>query len=130
MKQLQRVLMLALAVMLVGAPALAQTQPQTQPGNLQPKTSPDPTTISPPISPRQPSTSPTVNPFPSPVQPSASPSTPGSSFTSGDRRLNTSGQAAPAAPASKEDCKDGWQKHGFKDEVECIGSLTSGKDRR
>ena len=130
MKPLQRVLVFALAVVLVGAPVFAQTQPQTSPGNLQPKTSPDPTTFSPQISPRQPSTSPTVSPFPSPAQPSASPSTPGSSFTSGDRRPNTSGQAAPVAPASKEDCKDGWQKHGFKDEGECVSLLTSGRDRR
>lgn len=129
MKQLQRVLTLAFAIVLVGAPVLAQ-QPQTSPGNLQPKTSPDTTTVSP--QPRQPSASPTVSPFPSPAQPSASPSTPGSSYTSGDRRLNTntSGQAAPAEPASKEECKDGWQKHGFKDEGECVSSLTSGKDRR
>jgi hypothetical protein len=128
MKQLRHILTLAVAIVLVGAPILAQTQPHTSPQNLQPKTSPEPLVTSPQIVPRQPTTSPSTSPFSSPAQPSASPTTPGSTLTDGDRRLNanTTGQVAPT---NREDCND-WQKHGFKDEGACISSLTGGRDRR
>jgi hypothetical protein len=127
MKQLRHVLTLALAIVLMGAPVLAQTQRQTSPQNLQPKTSPDPLVTSPQIVPRQPTTSPSVNPFSSSAPPSASPTTPGSTLTDRDRRLNpdTAGQVAPT---NREDCKD-WQKHGLKDESACV-SFTGGRDRR
>ena len=45
---------------------------------------------------------------------------------------NTSGQASPtSAPTDKDQCKDGgWSQFGFKNQGECVSSVTSGKDRR
>jgi len=35
------------------------------------------------------------------------------------------------SPSSKDDCKDdGWQKFGFKNQGQCVSSITSEKDRR
>jgi hypothetical protein len=44
----------------------------------------------------------------------------------------TAGQASPSsAPTDKDQCKDGgWSQFGFKNQGECVSSVTSGKDRR
>ena len=52
---------------------------------------------------------------------SASPSTSGGGSTMGS---GSAGQASPMTPASVEDCKkNGWQKHGFKSEAECTAKV-------
>jgi len=48
-----------------------------------------------------------------------------------DTKTSVSGQASPAAPANRDECKDdGWKKFGFKNQGQCVRAVSSGKDRR
>jgi hypothetical protein len=98
MKQVQRVVTLALALLLIGLPAvtLAQDKPAADKPAAADKAKDKPTT------------------------PSASPSTSGST----DSKSGSAGQASPAMPMSAEDCKNnGWQKFGLKSEAECTAKV-------
>lgn len=102
MKQVQRVVTLALALLLVALPAV------TLAGDAGTKdkaaTSADKTTSG------------------KSSTPSASPSTSGSSD------MKSGGQASPAMPMSAEDCKNqGWQKFGAKSEAECLSKVSKAK---
>jgi hypothetical protein len=98
MKQLQRVVTLALALLLIGLPAvtLAQTSgsgssaPAAGSGTDKPATG-------------------------------SGSASPGTSTGTG----SSAGQASPAMPASAEECKNnGWQKfQGVKSEAECISKV-------
>ena len=92
MKQVQRIVTLALALVLIGLPAVTMAQTSSSPSSTTDKAGADKATDK--------------------AAPSASPS----GSTSG-----TAGQASPAMPMSAEDCKNnGWQKFGAKSEAECV----------
>jgi hypothetical protein len=95
MKRMRSVMTLFIVLMLVAVPTLALAQtPSSPPSQTPSSATPDKS-----------------------KSPGASPSTSGST----DTKSGTGGQASPAAPASKDDCKNsGWQKLGFKTEAECL----------
>ena len=98
MKQVQRVVTLALALMLIGLPAVTMAQTSSSP--------------SAPAADK-------AGKAEKPSTPSASPSTGTSTGTS-----TSAGQASPAMPMSAEDCKNnGWQKFGVKTEAECTAKV-------
>jgi hypothetical protein len=99
MKQLQRVVVLVFALLLVAVPAvtLAQTPSSPSPSSGTKSTTPGTST-----------------------SPSTTPGT-GSSTSTGS---GTAGQASPGMPASAEECKNmGWQKLGLKSEAECMTKI-------
>lgn len=102
MKQVQCVVTIALALLLIGVPAVSLAQTPSSPAAGSSDKAKD-----------------------KPAAPSASPSTSGSSDTGAKTDSGSSaGQASPMAPASAEDCKkDGWQKLGFKTEAECAAKV-------
>jgi len=103
MKQVQRFVIIALALLLVGVPAVSLAQTQTTPS--------------------APSSGAQDKAKDKPAAPSASPSTSGSD-SGAKTDSGSGGQASPMAPASAEDCKkDGWQKLGFKTEAECTSKV-------
>lgn len=68
-----------------------------------------------------------------------------SGTTSTDTPVGTGGSASPAtggqdkggaagtlsAPTNKDECKDdGWQKFGFKNQGECVSSITSNSEKK
>jgi hypothetical protein len=96
MKQLQRVVVLVFALLLVAVPAvtLAQTPSSPSPSGGTKSTTPGTST-----------------------SPSTTPGT-GSGTSTG---TGSAGQASPGMPASAEECKNmGWQKLGLKSEAECM----------
>jgi hypothetical protein len=97
MKQLQRVVTLALALLLIGLPAVTLAQTSGS-GSSAPAAG-------------------SGTDKPDKAKPSASPST--------GQPSGTAGQASPAMPASAEECKNnGWQKFtGVKSEAECIAKV-------
>jgi hypothetical protein len=97
MKQLQRVVVLVFALLLVAVPAVTLAQTPSSPGSSGSGTK---------------STTPGTS-----TSPSTTPGT-GSSTSTGS---GTAGQASPGMPASAEECKNmGWQKLGLKSEAECM----------
>lgn len=105
MKQVQRFVTIALALLLIGVPAVSLAQTPSSPAAGSSDKAKD-------------------KPADKPAAPSASPST-GSSDTGAKTDSGSgAGQASPMAPASAEDCKkDGWQKLGFKTEAECTAKV-------
>lgn len=104
MKQVQRFVTLALALLLIGLPAVTMAQ----------------TSSSPAASGAQDKATKSDKASDKPSAPSASPST-DSGAKSGS---SSAGQASPAAPMSAEDCKkNGWQKFGLKSEAECVAKV-------
>ena len=98
MKQVQRLVTLALALLLIGLPAVTMAQ-----------------TSSSPAAPAQDK----AGKAEKPSSPSASPSTGAT-----DSGAKSGGSASPAMPMSAEDCKNnGWQKFGAKTEAECTAKV-------
>ena len=101
MKQVQRVVTLALALLLIGLPAV--TMAQTSSGGTSSGTQDKATGKS----------------MDKPSSPSASPST---GTTSGSTATGT--KSGSTMPMSAEDCKNnGWQKFGAKTEAECVAKV-------
>ena len=128
MRHVFRVLVVGLAVLLIGVPAVTLAQaPSGAPGATgTPGASGSGTTGAPgtPGTPGAPSVG-----QPSPTAPSATPGTSGSSVDA-DSKSKLGGQASPGKPANSDACKDsGWQKFGFKSQADCIGSFTAGGKR-
>ena len=106
MKHVQRFVTLALALVLIGLPAVTMAQTSSSP--------------SAPAADK-------AGKAEKPATPSASPSTgtsSGTSATDSSAKSGTAGQASPAMPMSAEDCKNnGWQKFGTKTEAECTAKV-------
>jgi len=98
MKQVQRFVIVALALVLIGLPAVTMAQTPSSPA-----TSSDKATDK---------------------APSASPSTAPSTDSGAKSGSGTAGQASPGTPMSLDDCKNnGWQKFGLKSEAECSAKV-------
>jgi hypothetical protein len=102
MKQVQRFVVLALALLLVAVPAVTMAQTSSSPGGS--------------------SSGGASSGSEKSSGSSASPSTSGG--TGASSGTGSAGQASPAMPASAEDCKNnGWQKLGLKSEAECVSKI-------
>ena len=116
MSQMQRVVSLVLALLLVAVPAITMAQSSSGGSSPSGAGSSSGGTSTSPGSTSGGGTSTT------PGGTSSSPSSTGG-MSSGS---SSAGQASPAMPMSAEDCKNmGWQKFGAKSEAECTAKVTT-----
>jgi hypothetical protein len=115
---MKRVMIFALAVLLMGVPAVTLAQTSSSPAapasGTQDKAADKPADKS---AADKPAAAPSASP-------STSPPASGSTDSTATSGSSGAGQASPAMPASAEDCKNnGWQKFGAKSEAECAAKV-------